>query len=77
MGHLHMTSSSCNGWLQLRVKRRQSESQGECRDGEKRCAEKRQKSAKGTLAFATERPPDWARMPTTSITQSKSVLFSL
>src|SRR5262245_37006016 len=37
----------------LRVKCRQAESQGECRDSEKRCAEKRQKRAEGTLAFAT------------------------
>jgi hypothetical protein len=36
------------------VKRRQSESKGECRNGEKPCAEKRQKGARGTLAFATE-----------------------
>src|SRR5215471_1120592 len=54
MGHLQMTSSSCNGMGSLRVKRCQAESQGECRDGEKRCSEKRQKRADGTLAFATE-----------------------
>src|SRR5262249_42576680 len=39
--------------ISFRVKCRQAESQGECRDGEKRCAEKRQKCAEGTLAFAT------------------------
>src|SRR5262249_60231029 len=49
-----MTSSSCKGWLRLRVKRRKAESQGECRDGEKPCSEKRQKRAGRTLAFATE-----------------------
>src|SRR5262245_37829365 len=38
----------------LRVKRRQAESQGECRDGEKRRAEKCKKRADGTLAFATQ-----------------------
>src|SRR5215813_9287480 len=40
--------------IRLRVKCRQAESQGECRDSENRSAEKRQKRAEGTLAFATE-----------------------